>query len=133
MTCRPGLIPIDLKRQGRAEEHLALFYPESEADRKALFNALVRKLDLDIRKFPTSDMFKKYRMDDRVFVTREDMEEAMGDFVPAAYPHEVDLQNLVAILEYTSKEMIPKKFRDYTRTRMIKEIQELKTLLGKVS
>jgi hypothetical protein len=58
------------------------------------------------------------------------MEEAMGDFVPAAYPHEVELQNLVAILECTSKEMIPKKFRDYTRARMIKEIQELKALLG---
>jgi ATP-dependent 26S proteasome regulatory subunit len=150
ITCRPDLIPIDLKRQGRAEEHLALFYPESDAEREALFNTLVRKLDLDIRKFPISGLFKKYRheysgadleavlvrakllaaLDDRVFVTREDMEEAMEDFVPAAYPHEVDLQNLVAILECTSKEMIPKKFRDYTRTRMIKEIQELKALLG---
>ena len=28
-TCRPDLLPIDLKRQGRAEEHLALFYPET--------------------------------------------------------------------------------------------------------
>ncbi|MDR2258132.1 MAG: AAA family ATPase [Treponema sp.] len=150
ITCRPDLIPIDLKRQGRAEEHLALFYPETDTDREALFNTLVRKLDLDIRKFPISELFKKYRheysgadleavlvrakllaaMDDRVFVTREDMEEAMGDFIPAAYPHEVDLQNLVAILECTSKEMIPKRFRDYTRTRMIKEIQELKALLG---
>ena len=27
ITCRPDLLPIDLKRQGRAEEHLALFYP----------------------------------------------------------------------------------------------------------
>ncbi|MDR1277362.1 MAG: AAA family ATPase, partial [Treponema sp.] len=150
ITCRPDLIPIDLKRQGRAEEHLALFYPETDTDREALFNTLVRKLDLDIRKFPISDLFKKYHheysgadleavlvrakllaaMDDRVFVTREDMEEAMGDFVPAAYPHEVDLQNLVATVECTSKEMIPKKFRDYTRTRLIREIQELKVLLG---
>jgi SpoVK/Ycf46/Vps4 family AAA+-type ATPase len=150
ITCRPDLIPIDLKRQGRAEEHLALFYPESDADREALFNTLVRKLDLDIRKFPISDLFKKYRyeysgadleavlvrakllaaMDNRVYVTRDDMEGAMGDFVPAAYPHEVDLQNLVAVLECTSKEMIPKKFRDYTRSRLIKEIQELKSLLG---
>src|SRR6202140_2862533 len=29
LTCRPDLLPVDLKRQGRAEEHLALFYPES--------------------------------------------------------------------------------------------------------
>ncbi|MDR3160483.1 MAG: AAA family ATPase, partial [Spirochaetaceae bacterium] len=46
ITCRPDLIPIDLKRQGRAEEHLALFYPDTDADREALFDTLVRKLDL---------------------------------------------------------------------------------------
>jgi len=27
MTSRPDLVPVDLKRQGRAEEHLALFPP----------------------------------------------------------------------------------------------------------
>ena len=27
ITARPDLMPIDLKRQGRAEEHIALFYP----------------------------------------------------------------------------------------------------------
>ncbi|MDR2478761.1 MAG: AAA family ATPase [Treponema sp.] len=150
ITCRPDLIPIDLKRQGRAEEHLALFYPETDEDREDLFKTLVRKLDLDIRNFPRADLFKKFRheysgadleallvrakllaaMDYRVFVKREDMEEAMGDFIPAAYPHEVELQNLVAALECTSKEMIPKKFRDMPRTKIISTIQELKALLG---
>jgi AAA+ superfamily predicted ATPase len=150
ITCRPDLIPIDLKRQGRAEEHLALFYPETPKDREDLFKTLVRKLDLDIRNFSVSDLFKKYKyeysgadleavlvrakllaaMDDRVFVKREDMEEAMGDFVPAAYPHEVELQNLVAVLECTSREMIPKEFRNLSRSKIISDIQELKALLG---
>jgi AAA+ superfamily predicted ATPase len=149
ITCRPDLIPIDLKRQGRAEEHLALFYPETDDDREDLFKILVRKLDLDIRNFPIRDLFKKYRheysgadleavlvrakllaaMEDRVYVKREDMEEAMEDFVPAAYPYEVELQNLVAALECTSKEMIPKKFRDMPRAKIISTIQELKVLL----
>ena len=53
----------------------------------------------------------------------------MEDFVPAAYPHEVELQNLVAALECTSKEMIPKKFRNIPRAEMISTIQELKVLL----
>ena len=150
ITCRPDLIPIDLKRQGRAEEHLALFYPESKKDREDLFRTLVRKLDLDIRNFSIADLFKKYdheysgadleavlvrakllaAMGDRVFVKREDMEEAMGDFVPAAYPHEVELQNLVAVLECTSKEMIPSRFQKLPRSKIISDIQELKTLLG---
>ena len=150
ITCRPDLIPIDLKRQGRAEEHLALFYPESDKDREDLFKTLVRKLDLDIRNFPVSDLFKKYRyeysgadleavlvrakllaaMDDRVYVKREDMEEAMGDFVPVDNPHAVELQNLVAVLECTSREMIPAQFQKMPRSKIISDIQELKALLG---
>jgi AAA+ superfamily predicted ATPase len=150
ITCRPDLIPIDLKRQGRAEEHLALFYPETDKDREDLFKTLVRKLSLDIRNFSISDLFKKYSheysgadleavlvrakllaaMDERVFVKREDMEEAMSDFVPAAYPYEVELQNLVAVLECTSREMIPKKFQKLPRSKIISDIQEVKTLLG---
>jgi hypothetical protein len=69
-------------------------------------------------------------MDDRVFVTREDMEEAMGDFVPAAYPHEIELQNLVAVLECTSKEMIPKRFHNLSRAKIGSDLQEIKALLG---
>jgi len=150
ITCRPDKVPIDLKRQGRAEEHLALFYPESDAEREDLFNTLIRKNKLDIRKFPASELFKKYKheysgadlealltrakmnaaMDDRVFITNEDMEKAMADFVPVAYAHEIELQNLVAVVECTSREMLPARLRKKTSSELIKEIQDTKFLLG---
>ncbi|MBN2873786.1 MAG: AAA family ATPase [Spirochaetales bacterium] len=150
ITCRPDLLPIDLKRQGRAEEHLALFYPDNDVEKEALFDVLVRKLDLSIRKFPISDLFRRFKhefsgadleavliraklkatMDARSFVTREDLEETMADFVPPAYPHEIELQNLVAVVECTSKEMVPKRFQSLDRSRLVKDIQELKSLLG---
>ena len=40
LTCRPDLLPIDLKRQGRAEEHLALFYPQTDAERDELLRGV---------------------------------------------------------------------------------------------
>src|SRR5262245_13855698 len=43
ITSRPDLLPIDLKRQGRAEEHLALFYPETKDEHDALFRIMVKK------------------------------------------------------------------------------------------
>ena len=43
LTCRPDLLPIDLKRQGRAEEHLALFYPETPEEHDALFRIMLKK------------------------------------------------------------------------------------------
>lgn len=150
ITCRPDLLPIDLKRQGRAEEHLALFYPETEAEKEALYDTLVRKLDLSVRKFPIGELLRKFKhefsgadleavlirakfkaaMESRTFVTKEDLEETMGDFVPPAYPYEIELQNLVAVLECTSREMVPKRFQNLDRTKLVRDIQELKSLLG---
>lgn len=150
ITCRPDLLPIDLKRQGRAEEHLALFYPETNEEREELFETLVRKLKIKIQKFPISDLLKKYHFDssgadlesiltrakfnaamnNHMIVTREDLEETIRDFVPPAYPHEIELQNLVAVLECTSREMVPKKFQNLERQNLITQIRELKILLG---
>jgi AAA+ superfamily predicted ATPase len=150
ITCRPDLLPIDLKRQGRAEEHLALFYPETDEEKIALFETLVRKLDLSIRRFSVGDLLKNFNhefsgadleavlirakfkaaMEGRTFVTKEDMDETMADFVPPAYPHEIELQNLVAVVECTSKEMVPKRLQNLNRTKLVKDIQELKALLG---
>jgi len=50
--------------------------------------------------------------------------------VPVDNPNAVELQNLVAVLECTSREMIPEKFRKLPRSRIINDIQELKALLG---
>lgn len=152
LTCRPDLIPIDLKRQGRAEEHLSLFYPDTAAEKEDLFKTLVKKLKIKIQDFSISDLLKKYHfqssgadleailirakfkaaMENHVILTKHDVEETIKDFVPPAYPHEIELQNLVAVLECTSKEMIPKRFQNFERTKVINQIRELKTLLGEI-
>ena len=153
ITCRPDLIPIDLKRQGRAEEHLALFYPENLDEKIDLFKTLVKKLKLRIQNINITELFRKYRydfsgadlesvlirakflsaMNNHVFITKKDLMETMHDFVPPAYPHEIDLQNLVAVLECTSREMVPKRFRNLDRGRLVSDIQQLKVLLGEHS
>ena len=43
LTCRPDLLPVDLKRQGRAEEHIALFYPDTDEERAAMLRAMQKK------------------------------------------------------------------------------------------
>lgn len=150
ITCRPDHLPIDMKRQGRAEEHLALFYPDSIEEKEDLFATLVRKLDLKIQKINIIDLLKRHRFDfsgadlesvlirakflsamnNHIFITKNDLEETIRDFIPPAYPHEISLQNLVAVLECTSREMVPKRFRNLDRGKLIAEIRELKVLLG---
>src|SRR4030095_9891418 len=49
LTCRPDLLPIDLKRQGRAEEHLGLFYPQTDAERDELFRVISKKTKVAVQ------------------------------------------------------------------------------------
>ena len=150
INCRPDLLPIDLKRQGRAEEHLALFYPETIEEKQELFQTLVRKLKLKVQSVDIIELFKKYKFDfsgadlesilirakllaamnNHVIISAGDLDETIRDFNPPSYPHEIELQNLVAVLECTSREMIPKRFQNLERTRLVSEIQQLKVLMG---
>ena len=43
MTSRPDLLPIDLKRQGRAGVHLPLFSPSDDDEVEFMIKVMVRK------------------------------------------------------------------------------------------
>src|SRR3954463_16154932 len=149
LTCRPDLLPVDLKRQGRAEEHLALFYPESVEERLQLIKTLARKahvnfegdiaevLPKDLPKMSGADIEaalvrSKLRAvnDKREKVTKEDLIETFADFVPPSYPLEVELQTLVAVAECTSRELLPESYRTTPRDDVTRRIRELKILLS---
>ncbi|XXF76551.1 AAA family ATPase [Myxococcaceae bacterium GXIMD 01537] len=149
MTARPDLLPIDLKRQGRAEEHLALFYPQTDSERDELFKALSKKTGVSVelpsfsallpeaaKSFSGADIEavmvrSKFHAlaDGREQVTQADLSAVLSDFVPPSYPLEIELQNLVAVQECTSRELLPEKFRDMGRDEMTRRIRELKLLL----
>jgi SpoVK/Ycf46/Vps4 family AAA+-type ATPase len=48
ITCRPDILPIDLKRQGRAEVHIPLFYPEGEEEQKTMLTILAKKVGANL-------------------------------------------------------------------------------------
>jgi len=47
LTSRPELLPVDLKRQGRAEVHIPIFYPKNIAQKEIYFKILAKKVGLD--------------------------------------------------------------------------------------
>src|SRR3954466_11755223 len=149
LTSRPDLLPVDLKRQGRAEEHLALFYPESHEERVELVKTMARKakvnFDGDIMALLPADMPKmsgadieaalvraKLRAvtDRREKVTGQDLRETFADFVPPSYPLEVELQTLVGVAESPSRELLPESYRQKPRDDVTRRIRELKLLLS---
>lgn len=145
LTCRPDLLPVDLKRQGRAEEHIALFYPDSPDERRALLRAMQKKAAMapfspDLEKFFLENasslsgadieaVLVRSRMraalDKKAAVDEADLKAALEDFIPPSYPTEIDLQNIVAVLECTSKNLLPKQWRDADRKELIQRANEL--------
>ncbi len=149
MTARPDLMPVDLKRQGRAEEHLALFYPETQEERKELFEAMKKKTGLVMtqnevpevilngeKKLSGADMEAaltraRFRAatEGKKRVSIEVLNAALEDFLPPTYPEEIELQTLLAVKECTSREMLPERFSEMDRDELSYRIDELKELV----
>jgi len=151
LTCRPDLLPIDLKRQGRAEEHIALFYPATDAERDELFRVVAKKSGVDVSQVgafsalvpPTTPTMSgadieaalvraKFRAvtQGRERVQDDDVTHVLADFIPPSYPLEIELQNLVAIQECTSRELIPAAYKTMPREEITRRVNEIKALLG---
>ena len=148
LTCRPDLLPVDLKRQGRAEEHIALFYPDTPEERLALLRAMQRKVGMkafpaDVEKFFLERALSlsgadieavlvrshmRSSLQKKTVVDSDDLKAALDDFIPPYYPTEIDLQNMVAVLECTSKSLLPKQYRDMDRSEVIRRTNELMAL-----
>ena len=119
-------------------------------EKEELFRTLVQKLDLRIQHVRIGEMFRRFHFDfsgadlesilirakflaamnNHAVVTKGDLEDTIRDFVPPSYPHEIELQNLVAVLECTSREMVPRRFQNLDRSKIVSDIRQLKTLLG---
>ena len=52
--------------------------------------------------------------------------EAFDDFLPPTYPDEIELMNYAAVLECTSRNLLPERFRNMTREEVIEKVNELK-------
>lgn len=148
ITARPDLMPIDLKRQGRAEEHIALFYPSTPEDRLELLQVMMRRTGISIPEkdippallngntiYSGADMealltrakfHAAATSGDPSAVTSEILASVVEDFVPPANSKEKELQTLVAILESTSKKSLPEMYRSMDRTKIVRRANELK-------
>ncbi len=130
LTSRPDLLPIDLKRQGRAEVHIPLFYPQDEAEIRAMFVAMARKNRVDLandllpppsaadRHLSGSDIEslvlaakRSALMAGHAEVQQADLEGVWNAFIPSAQGLEKEAQELAAVLECTELNFLPPFWR----------------------
>jgi SpoVK/Ycf46/Vps4 family AAA+-type ATPase len=125
LTARPDLLPIDLKRQGRAEVHVPLFYPTDESEIRQMFVILARKLGSklsveDVPPIPQRGQLSGADIEGMVgrawrtsllagadHVTREALADVVVTFMPSTQGLERELQETAAMLECTDSQFLP--------------------------
>ena len=72
----------------------------------------------------------KSALENETTLGKDDLQAALEDFIPPSYPTEIELQNLVAVLECTSRALLPERYRNANRGDIVAKVQQLKLLLG---
>lgn len=151
MTSRPDLVPVDLKRQGRAEEHIALFPPASAEERARVFESLRGRLQIPLENgVDAAALFNQVphpmspadiesvlvRASRRMAIANQPalsgalLKELIGDFQPPAYPVEIEYQRLIAAFECTSRQLLPADLAALPHEQIAERLTELRAALG---
>jgi AAA+ superfamily predicted ATPase len=154
LTSRPDLLPIDLKRQGRAEVHIPLFYPQDDEEIRTMFLTMAKKnkVVLSAEMIPSglanrglsgSDIEsivlsakRQALIEGRTNLEHGDVSEALRQFLPSAQSSEKELQELAAVLECTQLAFLPPRWRAKIgeaddRTRLQERFMAIQKVLTK--
>jgi AAA+ superfamily predicted ATPase len=151
MTARPDLLPIDLKRQGRAEVHIPLFYPDNGVELQAMLTAMAKKVGTALapdalpppEAIPHVGMLsgadiegiitraaRQARIAGEDVIAKDRLAAALADFVPSAQSLEKRLQILAAVLECTDAKFLPPAYRELDRSAVQSELAMIRAQLG---
>ncbi len=126
LTARPDLLPVDIKRQGRAEIHVPLFYPQTQAEIKQYFSILAKKFGAVLAVADVPDVAEEHighlsGADIEALVGRawrntllankrvldgESIVHVLAGFMPSTQTVEREMQELAAIIECTDREFL---------------------------
>ena len=152
LTSRPDLLPIDLKRQGRAEVHIPLFYPDNDDELRAMFTAMARKNKVPLAADAASTVSIEKHLSGadveslvlaahrlalsagRDQVQHEDIDQALAEFLPSAQGLEKEMQEIAAVLECTQQSFLTESWRKKIaepegRTRLQERLVAIRQLI----
>jgi SpoVK/Ycf46/Vps4 family AAA+-type ATPase len=148
LTCRPDLLPIDLKRQGRCEVHIPLFYPQTQEEIAEMFVIMGKKNGVDIKAEEIPQIPKHLKLSGADIegivnrahrlallegasdVTKEHLSQVINSFVPTLNSDEQALQTIAAILECTDIDFLTPELKEEVigagRAELMRRYRELK-------
>ena len=131
LTARPDNLPVDLKRQGRAEVHIPLFYPMDKEEVRSMLMVLAKKTGTSLAEadlpaevphegnLSGADIegiigraYRTSLLAGSRTITRDALAGALSGFMPSTQTLEREAQELAAIIECTDVEFLPQSKQD---------------------
>ncbi|MDB5095905.1 MAG: ATPase central domain protein [Cyanobacteria bacterium RYN_339] len=149
MTNRPDKLDIDLKRPGRFDQKIPLFFPKTSEERERIFRALLHKnrVEADLpdlseavaatEGYSGAELEAIVLLADQVaglrgatLVTAVDVQAAVEDFIPNRNRRMIEYMELLAVFECSSRRLLPEVFRSLTNEELQERLNELEAELG---
>ncbi|MFH1117602.1 MAG: AAA family ATPase [Pseudomonadota bacterium] len=149
ITARPDRLEPDIKRSGRAGEHLPVFDNEGD-EKQAFLKHVLDQAQIDLNTFTPEQRVRfleltanYYPADFDQIITeikrRRHLEgcltpsmvlEEVADFIPSDIARQREYQELLAVLECTSREILPQRYADVPREVLQQKVQEIRASMG---
>lgn len=151
ITARPDRLEPDIKRSGRAGEHLPVF--DNQGDERAAFiKHVINQAGIGLDSFSAElhEEFLRLTADyypadfdqlltelkrRRLFEGRLSPEmviDEVKDFMPSDIARQREYQELLAVLECTSRELLPERYADVPREEVQRRVQEIRAVMGMI-
>jgi len=150
LTARPDNLPIDLKRQGRAEVHIPLFYPQTTEELSRYFQILAKKVGARLtedalpKQLPHLGQLsgadveailgrahRRALLEEREAIDAAGLGQVLAEFMPSLGTTEKELQELAAVVECTDREFLPPRLREQIeawggRSQLVTRLEEMR-------
>lgn len=121
LTARPDLLPIDIKRQGRAEIHIPLFYPQTQDEIRSYFVVIAKKFGAKLEAQDVPDVpyvgdisgadiealvgraWREALLAGEEKLGQERLKATFEGFLPSTQSLEREMQEIAAIIECTDR------------------------------
>ena len=149
ITARPDRLEPDIKRSGRAGEHLPVFSYEGD-EKEALLKHVLSQSGIESGAFSpeqrsefrrltaehypsdfdqlTTELKRRRLMEGKL--TPEMALEEVKDFIPSDLARQREYQELLAVLECTSRELLPERYREVSREALLQRVQDIRVTMG---
>ena len=154
LTARPDLLPIDIKRQGRAEIHIPLFYPQTQDEIRSYFTVIAKKFGAKLEAQDVPDVpyvgdisgadiealvgraWREALLAGEEKLGKERLKATFDGFLPSTQSLEREMQEIAAIIECTDRDfLVPsalKMLQEHgNREGLQMRFKEIMRLLGK--